>query len=249
MTYCVGMLLDTGLVFLSDSRTSAGVDQISTFRKTTVFQKPGERVLVLQSCRQPRDHAGRDQHAARDACKAAATAPNLMNVRSLFDAARCVGEALREVHRDDAEALRSFAVEFNASLMLGGQIAGRGAAPVQHLLGRQFHRGHRRDHLFPDRRVEVRQADHRSRDPPQQQPERGRQVRADLNGFDHPLESVGGPAAGPGHVKRDQQRVARHVSIDDDNAYFAGHPRNAGARRCATRSLQLPEPDWLKAGG
>ncbi len=49
MTYCVAMLLDTGLVFLSDSRTNAGVDQISTFRKATVFQKPGERVLVLQS--------------------------------------------------------------------------------------------------------------------------------------------------------------------------------------------------------
>ena len=49
MTYCVAMLLDTGLVFLSDSRTNAGVDQISTFRKATVFHKPGERVLVLQS--------------------------------------------------------------------------------------------------------------------------------------------------------------------------------------------------------
>ena len=49
MTYCVGMLLDTGLVFLSDSRTSAGVDQISTFRKTTVFQRPGDRVMVLQT--------------------------------------------------------------------------------------------------------------------------------------------------------------------------------------------------------
>ena len=47
MTYCVGMLLDTGLVFLSDSRTSAGVDHISTFRKTTVFQLPGDRVMVL----------------------------------------------------------------------------------------------------------------------------------------------------------------------------------------------------------
>ena len=46
MTYCVGMLLDTGMVFLSDSRTSAGVDQISTFRKTTVFQKPGDRVIL-----------------------------------------------------------------------------------------------------------------------------------------------------------------------------------------------------------
>ena len=49
MTYCVAMLLDTGLVFLSDSRTNAGVDQISTFRKTSVFEHPGERVLVLQT--------------------------------------------------------------------------------------------------------------------------------------------------------------------------------------------------------
>src|SRR5690349_12224043 len=47
MTYCVGMLLDAGLVFLSDSRTNAGVDQISTFRKVTVFERPGERVMVL----------------------------------------------------------------------------------------------------------------------------------------------------------------------------------------------------------
>ena len=48
MTYCVAMLLDTGLVFLSDSRTNAGVDQVNIFRKTTVFERPGERVLVLQ---------------------------------------------------------------------------------------------------------------------------------------------------------------------------------------------------------
>ena len=49
MTYCVGMLLDAGLVFLSDSRTNAGVDQINTFRKTTVFERPGDRVIVLMS--------------------------------------------------------------------------------------------------------------------------------------------------------------------------------------------------------
>src|SRR6185312_4013126 len=49
MTYCVGMLLDTGLVFLSDSRTSAGVDQINTFRKTFVFERRGERVFVIQT--------------------------------------------------------------------------------------------------------------------------------------------------------------------------------------------------------
>ena len=49
MTYCVGMLLDEGLVCLSDSRTNAGVDNISTFRKTTVFETHGDRVLVLMT--------------------------------------------------------------------------------------------------------------------------------------------------------------------------------------------------------
>ncbi len=81
MTYCVAMLLDTGLVFLSDSRTAAGVDQISTFRKTTVFQKPGERVLVLQS-------------AGNLAVTQAVT--SLLTCANLFEAARLVGEALRE---------------------------------------------------------------------------------------------------------------------------------------------------------
>ena len=49
MTYCVSMSLDAGMVFLSDSRTNAGVDHINTFRKMSIFQRPGERVLVLMS--------------------------------------------------------------------------------------------------------------------------------------------------------------------------------------------------------
>ena len=48
MTYCVATLLDTGMVFLSDSRTNAGVDHINTFRKMHVFERPGDRVLVLR---------------------------------------------------------------------------------------------------------------------------------------------------------------------------------------------------------
>ena len=49
MTYCVGLLVDTGLVLLSDSRTNAGVDQINTFRKMATFQDAHDRVLVLMS--------------------------------------------------------------------------------------------------------------------------------------------------------------------------------------------------------
>ena len=128
MTYCVAMLLDTGLVFLSDSRTSAGVDQINTFRKSMVFQKPGERVLVLLERRQSRHYAGRDEYPAgadRDSPDGGCESPYVSQI--LFEAARLVGDALREVHRRDASALKDFGLEFNASLILGGQI--RGEAP------------------------------------------------------------------------------------------------------------------------
>ena len=49
MTYCVGIKLDAGLVFLSDSRTNAGLDQISTFRKMIVYERPGDRFMVMLS--------------------------------------------------------------------------------------------------------------------------------------------------------------------------------------------------------
>lgn len=49
MTYCVGLKIDRGLVFMSDTRTNAGMDSISTFRKMHVWEQPGERVIVLMS--------------------------------------------------------------------------------------------------------------------------------------------------------------------------------------------------------
>ncbi len=121
MTYCIGALLDAGLVFLADSRTNAGVDQISTFRKVTVFERSGERVMVLLST----GNLAISQalvSIVRERIDAAAssiyTAPNM------FEAAREMGDALREVHRRDAEALKEHNVEFNASFIFGGQIAG-----------------------------------------------------------------------------------------------------------------------------
>jgi putative proteasome-type protease len=49
MTYCVGVIMDSGLVLASDSRTNAGVDQVGNFRKMTVFERPGDRVIVMLS--------------------------------------------------------------------------------------------------------------------------------------------------------------------------------------------------------
>jgi putative proteasome-type protease len=114
------MLLDAGLVFLSDSRTNAGVDQISTFRKVTIFERPGERVMVLMS-------AGNlaisqsvvnvlHEHENEPGIK------GIWSAKNMFEAALAVGEALREIHKRDAEALKDHHIEFNASLIFGGQI-------------------------------------------------------------------------------------------------------------------------------
>ena len=123
MTYCIGMLLDEGVVLLADSRTNAGVDQISTFRKMTIFEKAGERAIVLLSS----GNLAITQSLIsmlQESIRANGERPSLMNVPNLFEAARHVGDALREVFLRDADALKAFSIEFSAGFILGGQIAG-----------------------------------------------------------------------------------------------------------------------------
>lgn len=119
MTYCVGMRLNTGLVFLSDSRSNAGVDQISTVRKMTVFERRGDRVLVLM-CSGNLAITQAVGHLLGDASRA----QNLWTVSSLAQGAELVGEAVREVYRRDGASLQQFGLEFNCSFILGGQIRG-----------------------------------------------------------------------------------------------------------------------------
>ncbi|MEW5786972.1 MAG: proteasome-type protease [Pseudomonadota bacterium] len=121
MTYCVGMLMEAGLVFLSDTRTNAGVDQINVFRKMSIFEQPGDRALVLLS-------AG--NLAITQAVvsllfeRQGKEGDSLLTVPNLFEAARHVGDCLREVHHRDAESLAGFNIDFNANFLLGGQIKG-----------------------------------------------------------------------------------------------------------------------------
>jgi len=121
MTYCVAMRLNEGLVFLADSRTNAGVDQISTFRKMTVFERPGERMLVLMSAGNLAIAQSVRQIIGEGADSGA---PTLWRAKSLFDAVRIVGEAVRTVHQHDAAALKESGIEFNCSFLFGGQIRG-----------------------------------------------------------------------------------------------------------------------------
>lgn len=118
MTYCVGVLLDSGLIFASDSRTHAGVDNFATFSKMTVFERPGDRLLVLLSSG---NLAGTQAVTSRlkQACEEE-RAPSLWTARTMFDVAQLISDAQRQVERRDAPYVASF----NASFIFGGQIAG-----------------------------------------------------------------------------------------------------------------------------
>jgi putative proteasome-type protease len=123
MTYCVAMRVDEGLVFLSDTRTNAGVDHVSAARKMAVFEQPGDRVLVLLAAGNLALTQAVMQLLSEPAESEQAT---LYTVPSLSEAARLVGNAVREVHRRDAATLAEFSVDFNCSFILGGQIRGQG---------------------------------------------------------------------------------------------------------------------------
>jgi putative proteasome-type protease len=128
MTYCVAVKTRAGLVFLSDSRTNAGLDQISTFRKMIVYEKAGDRFMTLlsagnlsisQSVREVLQieklvEPGQDE------------ALTIWNAKSMFDATRVLGAAVRRVYERDAAALKASGVEFNVSMIFGGQIGNEG---------------------------------------------------------------------------------------------------------------------------
>ena len=123
MTYCVGVKLEEGLILASDSRTHAGVDNYAKFCKMTVFERPGDRVLVLLSS---------GGLAATQAVisvlrrRAAGEAPHLWTAPSMFDVANLVSDAMRDIERRDGPFLEGGGLKFNASFIVGGQIAGEG---------------------------------------------------------------------------------------------------------------------------
>ncbi|MCE8438507.1 proteasome-type protease [Rhodovulum sulfidophilum] len=127
MTYCVGLMLERGLVMMSDTRTNAGVDNVSTFGKMFTWEKPDERALVLmtagnlattQSVVSILDERTK-AHGERD--------PSLFEAPSMFQAARLVAATLKDVIAAHADVGQRADASFNATLILGGQI--KGGAP------------------------------------------------------------------------------------------------------------------------
>lgn len=242
MTYCVGMLLDQGLVFLSDSRTNAGVDHINTFRKMTVWQTPGERVLVLLTAgnlavsQAVVNLLGERIAKGDEQC-------NPMNSPNLFEAATCVGNAVREVYRRDAAALKEFGVDFNTTLILGGQIANEPPRLFSIYAAGNFIEASRDTPYF-----QIGESKYgkpildRVINPATSLDEAAKCALISMDSTIRSNLSVGLPLDLL-YYRRDELRVANHISIGSDDAYFAMIRKRWGEE--LRRVFQdLPNPNW-----
>jgi len=125
MTYCCGIMVRDGLVMIADTRTNAGLDNISTFRKLNVFREAGQRVMALASS----GNLSLSQSVVsvlNEGLENAATGEveTLMNAPTMFQAAQRIGNAIRRVHDIEAPALEANDVKFDVAFLFGGQIKG-----------------------------------------------------------------------------------------------------------------------------
>ena len=131
MTYCLALRLHEGLVFLADTRTNAGVDNVSTYRKLHVLRPAPDRVFVLESAgnlattQEVLDRIGADLQAVRQ--DPSDGRESLASVTHLFEAALYVGRLGREVSQRHLAALSAVGADGTATFILGGQIAGSAA--------------------------------------------------------------------------------------------------------------------------
>jgi putative proteasome-type protease len=125
VTYCVALMVREGLVFLSDTRTNAGVDHIATFPKSFILDRPGERAMVLMTA----GNLATTQAVVNQVIEglgADGEEPlTLASVPTMVGAAELVGAAVRRVHARDAATFEAQDLKFDANFILGGQIKGR----------------------------------------------------------------------------------------------------------------------------
>jgi putative proteasome-type protease len=126
MTYCCGILVRDGLVMIADTRTNAGLDNISTFRKLHVFEEPGERVMALASA----GNLSLSQSVVsllNEGIENPETGERerLTNAPSMFQAAQRIGKAIKLIRAQYEEALKENDLDFEVSFLFGGQLKGR----------------------------------------------------------------------------------------------------------------------------
>jgi putative proteasome-type protease len=242
VTYCVGLLVDTGLVLLSDSRTNAGVDQINTFRKMATFQRPNERVLVLMSA----GNLAITQavvNLLHENLESAEQPAKILRARNMFDAARVVGDAQREVDQRDGAYLKEHGHEFNGTFILGGQI--RGEEP------RLFHIYSAGNFIESSRETPYFQIGESKYGKPiidrviSRSSSLAQAAKCALVSMDSTIRSnlTVGPPLDLAIVRRDEFRLATHISIDFENEYFKMIRTRWGFALQEVFS-ELPNPEW-----
>jgi putative proteasome-type protease len=248
MTYCVGMLVDDGLAMIADTRTNAGVDSISTYRKLHVVDRPGERVLGICTA----GNLSVTQTAlamAREGVhlNVGEPAETLDTAPTLFRCAQILGHALRSVRLSIAPALEADSLNTSASMLLGGQInGGQMALYLIYSQGNFIECG--RDTPY----LQIGELKY------------GKPILESGLAFDTPLAEavklglisfsttmrsnvgVGAPfdvlTLRRDYFSGDQRR------IEEDDSYFADlHLRWTQAQAAARRSM--PEPPWMKRPG
>ena len=126
MTYCVGILVDEGLIMIADTRTNAGIDNIATFRKLHLFERPGEFVAALATAGNLSITQSILSHL-NEGLENPDTGERerLADQTSMFKSAQLVGRAVRQVYATDGASIEQHAAAFDVSLLLGGQVKGR----------------------------------------------------------------------------------------------------------------------------
>jgi putative proteasome-type protease len=125
MTYCCGILVRDGLVMIADTRTNAGLDNISIFRKLQVYSNPGERIMAIAAS----GNLSLTQSVVSTVNEGwenpkTGERETLMNAPSMFKAAQRIGRAIRSLHDMEGDALEQSEVKFDLAFLFGGQIKG-----------------------------------------------------------------------------------------------------------------------------
>ena len=213
MTYCIGIRLDAGLVFLSDSRTNAGLDQIGTFRKMIIYERPGDRFMVLLSAGNLSiSQSVREILQVEKLDNGNEPPITIWNATSMFDAVRVLGSAVRRVHDADGPSLKAAGIDFNASMIFGGQIGGEAMRLFLVYSAGNFIEATRETPYFQVGESKygkpiLDRVDHAGN-----AAGRGGQVRAGLDGLDAQVEPLGGPAARPRGLQGGRARRASRSS-------------------------------------
>ncbi len=124
MTYCVGLRLNDGLVFMSDTRTNAGVDNFSVTRKMFTWDVPGERVITLMTAGNLATTQALVSLLDERSKIVEERNPTILELPTMFQVARLVGATLKEVINDSASEGQEATSKFKASVIVGGQIKG-----------------------------------------------------------------------------------------------------------------------------